>query len=106
MEGDRRIFLTHPEPGVQNAYGETVERTYLIANAKELWAVRRDRVSFSTFVVRQIGIEAITSSWQLVDAGQVFDIESIADMGRRWWQINAVSRSLAWTEPKLSGPPV
>ena len=102
MEGNHKISLTPPATGTVDGYGERVGRVYRAADAKEFWATRidlggREPLMSARFAIRQIGAEALTVAWQLVDAqGRIFDIESISEppwtRGRSWW-IYAVSRT-------------
>ena len=92
MEGDRLVTLIEPgDPPVSHS----------------AWAVRTDRggnevVAAETQVgnwairwrVRQIGLEDLDHTWQLLDEfQQEHDVESLRDIKRKWWDLYTVSRT-------------
>ena len=92
MEGDRKITLIESsEPGVSHegiwavrvdrGGGESVQAETQVGN----WAIR--------WRVRQVGLANLDHTWQLLDEnGQEHDVESLRDIGRRWFDLFTVAR--------------
>ena len=93
MEGDRRVTLIQPgDPPIihsgiwavrnDRGGGETVQAETQVGN----WSIR--------WRVRQIGLENLDHTWDLLDErSQVHDIESLRDVSRRFWILFTVART-------------
>ncbi|WP_291295818.1 phage head closure protein [Elioraea sp.] len=89
---DRRVTLQRPTD-VQDASG-TVTQTW--ADAADVWAGRRDprgreyvaaqalQAEVETlYTIRHHDDAVPTPRWRLIDGGRVYDIRSVAEIGRR-----------------------
>ena len=92
MEGTRKIDLIQPgDPPVSHPAwahrvdrggGELVQAETQVGN----WTIR--------WRVRQIGLEDLDHTWNLIDErGQTHDLESLRDVSRRFWLLYTVART-------------
>ena len=91
MEGNRPVTLVEPDGTshegvwavrVDRGGGESVQADTQVGN----WTIR--------WRVRQVGLENLDHTWNLVDGqtSQLHDIEAIRDVDRRFWILFTVAR--------------